>query len=78
MPTNKPEVGQKIRVWWATGRRKVDTDENIATILAILPYTGRYTQWFDCVLRLNTTTRRGWCEMAYNSNEHRLNLRTDD
>jgi hypothetical protein len=61
----KPQVGDEIRVWWQTGRG------NMATVLAVLPYTGKFPEWFDCVLRLSApNTRRGWMEMAYRSSDY--------
>jgi hypothetical protein len=60
------KVGAKLHVWWNTG-----TSNNMATVLAILPYTGRYTEHFDCVLRLTApNTRAGWLEMAYRKSEY--------
>ena len=59
------KIGDKIKVWWSTGTPTHPS--NISTIIAILPYRGMFTQYYDCVLRLTTNTPRGWCEMAYNS-----------
>lgn len=60
----KPKVGSEFPVWWQTSRR--EGDWYMATVLAVLPYTGRYD--FDCVLRLLAPrTRRGWLELAYKS-----------
>lgn len=50
----KLKVGDMINVW-TTDRR----------ILAILPYRGLYTQWFNCVIRFQSDTPSGWMEMAY-------------
>lgn len=53
--------GDKLQVWWFT-----NTPGNMATVLAVLPYTGLYKQWFNCVLRLSAPrTNKGWLEMAY-------------
>jgi len=61
----KMKVGAMIRVWW-----KCDNNRNMATILAILPYTGRYPKFSDCVLRLSAPgTNRGWVEMSYHSSD---------
>ena len=58
---DKVRVGGLVKVWWNTGR-----PDNMATVLAVLPYTGRFTQFFNCVLRLSApSTYRGWMEMAY-------------
>jgi hypothetical protein len=55
------KVGSLVHVWWAT-----DRPDNMATVIAVLPYTGLYPQFFDCVLRLTApSTHRGWMEMAY-------------
>lgn len=35
------------------------------TVIAVLPYTGRYTQWYNCVLRVTSDTPRGYRETAY-------------
>jgi hypothetical protein len=67
--TPKLKVGGHIHVWWSTGCKNAE-DENIATILAILPYTGCYPQFCDCVLKLNSETPRGWTEMAYRAGDY--------
>lgn len=54
-------VGDRMRVWWAVN------GGNVATVLAVLPYTGAYPQYADCVLRLTSDTPRGWGEMSYDS-----------
>jgi hypothetical protein len=69
MKKTKPHLpklrGRKIKVWWETGE-----PDNMATILEVLPYTGRYPEFCDCVLKLPAPrTRRGWLEMAYNSKD---------
>lgn len=56
----KPKIGSKIHVWWECG------EDNMATVLAVFPYTGLYQNFFNCVLRLSCPeTKRGWLEMAY-------------
>ena len=61
-------VGDRIRVWWNTG--VVENGSNVDTVLAVLPYTGRYPKLCDCVLRLpSTKCYRGWVEMAYHSSD---------
>ncbi len=58
----KLKVGDLYPVWWDTGD---PANPNMARVLAIKPYTGRYVEWFDAVLRLSAAgTRRGWLEMA--------------
>jgi hypothetical protein len=49
-------VGNIIPVWWKPEG---------ARVLAVLPYTGRYPQWFSRVLRLESDTPRGWIEIAW-------------
>ena len=45
---------------WFSGK-----NHGCSTVLAILPYTGCYPQWFNCVLRLSApNTSRKWIEMA--------------
>lgn len=54
-------VGDLYPVWWDTE----STPPNMARVIEIRPYTGRYTQWFDAVLRLSAPrTRSGWLEQA--------------
>lgn len=50
------KVGDKVSVWWMPQG---------AAVIAILPYTGRYPQWFNCVLRLQSNTPRGWQDIAW-------------
>lgn len=59
------KVGDKINVWWnAAGR--YEEPHNNATVLDVLPYTGKYKESFNCVLRLSApSTYRGYIEMAY-------------
>ena len=57
----KPRVGDIVYPWWKPEG---------ARVLAVLPYTGIYPQWFSCVLRIEApTTMAGWVEMAWNKNE---------
>ncbi len=52
-----PKVGDEIESWCS------GTEDNIATILAVEPYTGRYPQWFTYVVRFTAlNTQRGWME----------------
>lgn len=37
-------------------------------IYEIKPYYGRYHQWFNCVVVIQSNTKSGRIEMAYNSN----------
>ena len=54
------KVGDKIP-FWGSG-----SPDGLSTVLAIFPYTGKYTNEFNCVLRLTAQrTKRGWLEMAY-------------
>lgn len=55
-------VGNRYPTWFS------DQPDGLSTILAIEPYRGR--EAFTHVLRLSAPrTRRGWLEMAVNSNE---------
>lgn len=57
------KVGDQINVWWHT-----DLPNNMATVLAVLPYKGRYPQYFNCILRLTApNTNKGYLEMTYQS-----------
>ncbi len=59
--------GDKIPTWFS------DREDGLSTVLGVLPYTGKYSQWFNCVLVLTAPrTRARQIEMAYNSkdNEH--------
>ena len=48
-------------VWWSTGTK----EPNMAAVLGVYPYKGRYTEYFNAVLRLAAPeTKRGWLEMA--------------
>lgn len=56
-------VGDLYPVWWDTQ----SNPPNLARVLEIKPYRGRYPQFFDAVLRLTApTTKLGWTEMAVN------------
>lgn len=58
------QVGDSYPVWWATGHRNAQ-GQPIATVLAVLRYTGRYPESFNAVLRLRAPdTRNGHLEMA--------------
>lgn len=74
MPKKKRKprmLGKRIRVWWYTGEK-----DNYGTILAVLPYTGRFTQYCDCVLRFPApNTHRGYVEMAYHSSNFKYDSR---
>ena len=52
------EVGAKIK----NGYRRIET------ILKIEPYTGKYPQWFDCVITItHPTTKDRTTRLAYHS-----------
>lgn len=60
-------VGDQMYCWWDTGLYD-EKGRNICTILKILPYTGRYPEMFDCVLRLSAPALvKGWMERAFNT-----------
>jgi len=57
---NLPKVGDKIPTWFS------DCPSLQSTVLEVLPYRGKYPEYFSCVLRLTAPrTRRGSLEMAY-------------
>lgn len=57
----KLKVGDRFHVWWRT-----DTPDNMAIILAILPYNGLFKQYFNCVLKLTApNTEKGYLEMVW-------------
>lgn len=65
LKNEKCKVGKQIKVWWSTGK-----PNNMADILEILPYSGLYSKWYDCVLKLSApNTYNGSVEMAYNSED---------
>lgn len=54
-----PNVGDSIKVVFS-GR-----EDGIATVLAVYPYTGRYTEFFTHVMRYTAEkTLSGWMEIA--------------
>jgi hypothetical protein len=55
------KTGDLYPVWWTT-----DTLEpHMARVMAVIPYRGRYPQWFNAVLILSApNTKRGSLEMA--------------
>lgn len=67
MPTHQPLPGQPDRLapeswptWWPG-----DRPDGSATVLSIQPYTGRYPEAFNYVLRVAAPrTDRGWLEIA--------------
>lgn len=64
MHNSAVKIGSLIPVWWDTQ----SDPPNMARVIEVLPYTGRYKDMFDVVLRLSDPgTKRGWLEMAYNT-----------
>jgi hypothetical protein len=58
------KVGDKIETWFS------DQDDNMSTVLAVRPYTGRYTEFFNCELVLTAPrTKRGSIDMPYYDDE---------
>jgi hypothetical protein len=54
------KVGDKIETWFS-GRA-----DRMSTVLDIEPYSGRYPESFNCVLKLTALdTYRGFTKMAY-------------
>lgn len=67
--TTPVQVGDLYPVWWSTDKRD-GQGRPLAKVIAILPYTGRYPQWFNAVLRLHAPdTRNGWLEMSVDLND---------
>lgn len=50
--------GDLYPVWWWT------PPANMARIIEIQPYRGRYPEYFSHVLRLFSDTKQGWLDMA--------------
>jgi hypothetical protein len=45
----------RIKTWWG----------GVQPVLAVLPYTGKYPEFFDTVYRVKAPrTRRGWLEIS--------------
>jgi len=62
--TKAVKVGDKI-AFWASG-----SPDGFSTVLEMRPYTGKYTNMFNCVLKLTAqNTTRGWMEMSYKQPE---------
>lgn len=58
------KVGDLYPVWWTATERDA-SGRPLARVFEILPYTGRYPQWFNAVLRLHApNTRRGYADMT--------------
>jgi hypothetical protein len=54
------QIGDSITTFWGE-----------AKILDIHPYTGRYPQWFNCVLKVTAPkTKNGWLEVAAQRRSH--------
>lgn len=52
-----PKVGDKVADWMGEGG---------GVVLEVVPYTGLYTQWFKCVLKVSAPrTKAGWLEFAW-------------
>jgi hypothetical protein len=50
-------VGDIVPIWWKPKG---------ARVLKVLPYTGKYPQWFSRVLRLEAPrTSNGWADVAW-------------
>jgi len=57
------KVGDLYPVWWSTGVR--EGEQNMAMILEIRPYDGRWQDDFTHILKLKApNTDRGWLEMT--------------
>lgn len=62
--------GKTIETWQDTGMYS-PTGKNIGLIFDVFPYTGKYPQLFDCVLRISHNgLNKGYFETAYNSSHY--------
>ena len=53
------QVGDQYPTWFS------GNPSGMSTVLAVLPYTGKFREYFNATLRLSApNTVRGWCEMA--------------
>lgn len=63
------KVGDLFKVWWYTG----STPPNMAAILEIKPYEGKYKEHFTYVLKLYApNTELGYIEMAVHETETQI------
>jgi len=56
-PRTRPiQAGDRVQTFW----------NDAAEVLETLPYTGRFPEHFNVVLRVSApSTRRGWLEVAF-------------
>jgi hypothetical protein len=58
-------IPEFVSVWWHTSR-----PDNMAKVLRVDPYRGRYPQYFTHVLTLEApNTRKGELEMTWNARQ---------
>jgi hypothetical protein len=58
------KVGDKIE-FWGSG-----SPDGLSTVLEIRPYTGRYPEYYNCVLKLSAKrVDRGWMEKTHKQPE---------
>jgi hypothetical protein len=56
--------GDLYPVWWSTGQRN-EQGQPLAHVIAVLPYTGKYPEYFTHTLRLRApNTHTGHLECA--------------
>jgi hypothetical protein len=59
-----PKIGEVIKIGWSSPE-----GEQRARVISIVPYTGRYPNYFTHVIRLTSNTNRGWTEIAWNKDK---------
>lgn len=60
----KQYIGKKIK-YWCSGR-----EDGISTILDIRPYTGRYPECADYIIKITAmNTYRGWMETSISKSD---------
>ena len=59
-----PKVGEVIRIWWSSSE-----GEGRAKVISVVPYTGRYPNYFTHIIRLTSNCNRGWTEIAWNKDK---------
>ena len=62
-------IGEYIRTWFDTGVYDKKGDP-IGKILEVLPYVGKYPNFFDCIIKIeHQGMNKGYVERAYNSKD---------
>jgi len=64
-----PKIGEKMETWFS-GRA-----DKMSRVIEVLPYTGKYPESFDCVLRLSAeTSRKGYADMSWHSRNYKMDF----